>query len=139
MHLRLYLFATALLFLSPHANAEDRPGPAAAAALKADCAKELKSQCRGVQEGRGRMLACLYSHDKSLSPKCATTVATSAERLVEALSAVADVRRVCDADAKLHCIGVLPGDSRLVDCLTGFRKSVSQACNTALDTASLRP
>jgi hypothetical protein len=139
MPFRPYLFAAALLFLSAGANAQDRPGPAAAAAIKADCAKELKSQCRGVQEGRGRLLACLYARDKSLSPKCATTVADSAEQLVEALSAVNSVRRACDADLKRHCMTVLPGNGKLVDCLTGFRRSVAQACGAALDTASLRP
>ncbi len=134
-----YLFAALILFVSSFANAQERPERSAAAAIKTDCAKELKSQCRSVQEGRGRLLACLYSHDKMLSPKCATTVAASAEQLVEALGAVANVRRVCDADVKRFCTVVLPGEGKLVDCLTGFKKSVSSACSAALDTASLRP
>jgi hypothetical protein len=138
MPFRPYLLAAALLFVSPLANAQVRTEPYAAA-LKADCAKEIKSQCRTVQEGRGRMLACLYSHDKMLSRKCATTVVASTERLVEALGAVTDLRRACDGEAKQHCTVVPPGDGRLVDCLNLYRKSISQACNAALETAASRP
>lgn len=138
MPFRSCLLAAALLFVSPLANAQVRTEPYAAT-LKADCAKEIKSQCRTVQEGRGRMLACLYSHDKVLSRKCATTVVASTGRLVEALGAVTDLRRACDAEAKQHCTAVPPGDGKLVDCLNLYRKSISQACNAALDTASSRP
>jgi hypothetical protein len=138
MFFRSSLFAAALMFLSPVANAQVRTEPYAAA-IKADCAKEIKSRCRNVQEGRGRLLACLYSQDKLLAPKCATTVVASAERLVEAINATADLRRACDAEAKQHCTVVPPGDGKLVDCLNLYRKTISQACNSALDTASLRP
>jgi hypothetical protein len=138
MFFRSSLFAAALIFLSPIANAQVRTEPYAAA-IKADCAKELKNQCRHVQQGRGRLLACLYSQDKMLSPKCATMVVASTEGLVEAITAVADLRRACSADAKRHCTVVLPGDGKLVDCLNLYKKTISQACNAALDTAALRP
>ncbi len=138
MFFRPFLLAGALLFVSPVANAQVRTEPYAAA-IKADCAKEIKSQCRHVQEGRGRLLACLYSKDKMLAPKCAATVVASSAGLVEAISATTDLRRACDAEAKQHCTVVPPGDGRLVDCLNLYRKTISQACNAALDTASLRP
>jgi hypothetical protein len=66
-------------------------------------------------------------------------VVASSTGLVEAISATTDLRRACDADAKRHCTVVLPGDGRLVDCLNLYRKTMSQACNAALDTAALRP
>ena len=138
MLFRSSLLAAALVVVGPVANAQVRTEPYAAA-IKADCAKEIKSQCRNVQEGRGRVLACLYSQDKMLAPKCATTVVASTERLVEAINATADLRRACDADAKRHCTVVRPGDGRLVDCLNLYRKTISQACNAALDTAVQRP
>jgi hypothetical protein len=138
MFFRPSLLAAALILASPVANAQVRTEPYAAA-IKADCAKEIKSLCRHVQDGRGRVLACLYSQDKRLSPKCATTVVASSAALVEAISATTDLRRACEADAKRHCTVVLPGDGRLVDCLNLYRKTMSQACNAALDTAALRP
>jgi hypothetical protein len=138
MSFRPAVLAGALIFANPVANAQVRT-ELYAAAIKADCAKEIKAQCRHVQQGRGRLLACLYSQDKMLAPKCATTVMASAAGLVEAINATADLRRACDAEAKQHCTIVPPGDGRLVDCLNLYRKTISQACNAALDTASSRP
>jgi hypothetical protein len=138
MVFRPALLAATLICVSVAANAQVRTEPYAAA-IKADCGKEIKSLCRQVQDGRGRVLACLYSQDKRLSPKCATTVVASSAALVEAISATTDLRRACDADAKRHCTVVLPGDGKLVDCLNLYRKTISQACNASLDTAALRP
>ena len=138
MLFRPSLLAAAVILVSPVANAQVRTEPYAAA-IKADCAKDIKGLCRQVQDGRGRVLACLYSQDKRLSPKCATTVVASSAGLVEAISATTDLRRACEADAKQHCTVVRPGDGRLVDCLNLYRKSISQACNAALDTAAQRP
>ena len=119
-------------------RAQDRAADYAVA-VKADCAKELKTRCKGVREGGGRMLACLYSHDDKVSAKCAATISMSAVRLGEALGALANVRRVCDGDARRLCSGVMPGDGNLIDCLAQARKGVSQACNATLDAAFLRP
>jgi hypothetical protein len=120
------------------AAAQDKPGEYAAA-IKADCGKELKSLCKGVKEGGGRVLACLYSREDKLGAKCAATVAASQERLADAVAALANVRRVCEADAKRLCSGVMPGDGNLIDCLSQARKAVSQTCNGTLDAAFLRP
>jgi hypothetical protein len=120
------------------AEAQDRPGDYAAA-IRADCAKEIKNQCKGVKEGGGRMLACLYSHDSKLTRKCAAIVAVSIVRLGDALDALASVRRACEPDARRLCSGVMPGDGNLVDCLSTARKAVSSTCNQTLDAAFLRP
>ena len=119
-------------------RAQDRAADYAVA-IRSDCAKELRTQCKGVREGGGRSLACLYSHDNKLGAKCAATVAASQDRLAEALSALANVRRVCEADAKRLCSGVMPGDGNLIDCLSKARRAVSQTCNGTLDAAFLRP
>lgn len=129
------LVAMAAIELS---RAQDRPADYAAA-IKADCGKELRSLCKGVKEGGGRVLACLYSREDKLAAKCAATVAVSQERLAEALTALANVRRVCEADARRLCAGVMPGDGNLIDCLAKARRAVSQTCNGALDAAFLRP
>jgi hypothetical protein len=83
------VFAVALLATSVSigmAYAQDRPEQYAAA-LKTNCAKELRSQCKGVVEGQGRLLACLYAHENKLSAKCSTTVDGSLERLGAMLGA----------------------------------------------------
>jgi hypothetical protein len=133
------LFAAALsLSLCCVAIAQDKPSEYRAA-LQTDCAKELKSLCKGVKEGGGRVLSCLYAREDKLSAKCATTFAASQERLAEALTAIADVRRLCEADATRLCSGVVPGDGNLIDCLSKARGAVSSRCNETLDAAFLRP
>ncbi len=120
------------------ATAQDRPDDYRRA-LMADCGNELKGLCNGIQDGRGRLLACLYAHENKLSAKCGETVAVSLERLGEALGALANVLRVCDQDVKRLCHGVAAGNGSLVGCLTAARASVSPACNATMDSAFLRP
>lgn len=126
------------LSLSGPASAQDRPEDYRVA-LKVSCAKELKTLCKGVLDGRGRLLACLYSREDKLSPRCDQVVSGSLERLGEALGALANVQRVCAPDARRLCNGVVPGNGNLISCLTAGRRSVSAECNATLDSAFLRP
>jgi len=109
------------------------------AALRANCAKEVGAHCKGVKEGQGRLLACLYAHEDKLSARCGNVVLGSVERLGVMLGALANVRRVCEADAKRLCNGVVAGNGNLVGCLAQARRSVSAQCNATLDAAFLRP
>ena len=127
-----------ITLLTGEAVSQDSP-EAYAAALKANCGKQMKSYCKGVSEGRGRLLSCLYAHDDRLPAKCAVTVDASLERLGMMLGALANVVRVCEADAKRLCGGVEPGNGHLVDCLSQARRSVSAQCNATLDIGFLRP
>jgi hypothetical protein len=134
------LIATALIvgLQATTAFAQDRP-EAYAAALKRSCAAELKSRCTGVQEGRGRLLACLYAYENKLSARCGEVVFDSMERLGEAIGSLANVRRVCEGDVRRLCNGVAAGNGNLVGCLSQTRRNVSSQCNAALDGAFLRP
>lgn len=134
------IFAGALLtvVVMAQAVAQDRPEEYAAA-LKANCAKQIKSYCKGVVEGQGRLLACLYAREDRLPAKCGLTVDASLERLGMMLAALANVVHVCEADAKRLCNGVEPGNGHLIDCLSKARQSVSAQCNATLDMGFLRP
>lgn len=103
------------------------------------CKTELKKFCKSVPGGDGRLVACLYSHDKALSPKCGTAVMASLDRLNGAIKALADAQRICEPDAKRLCNGVIAGDGNLIGCLARARAKVSPACNATLDEALLRP
>jgi len=104
-----------------------------------NCRKELKKFCKGVPGGDNRLIACLYSHEKALSPKCGTAVMASLDRLNKSITALANAQRVCEADAKRLCNGMLAGDGNLIGCLAKARNSVSPACNATLDEALMRP
>jgi superfamily II DNA/RNA helicase len=103
------------------------------------CGKEIKRSCKGVVAGDGRLLACLYSREKSLSAGCKTAVAAARDRLAKSYAALADAQRVCEPDAKRLCNGVVAGDGNLTDCLARARARVSRACNAVLDEALMRP
>ena len=107
--------------------------------MGAHCGTEIKSQCEGVKEGGGRLLACLYAREGKLSADCGNVVAVSIERLGVVLGAFANVVRICEGDAKRVCNGVVAGNGNLVGCLSHMKQSVSAQCNATLDAAFLRP
>jgi hypothetical protein len=103
------------------------------------CGKEIKRSCKGVAAGDGRLLACLYARDKSLSAGCRTAVSAARDRLNRSYTAFSEAQRVCDRDAKRLCSGMVAGEGRLTDCLAKARARVSHACNAVLDEALMRP
>jgi hypothetical protein len=134
-------FTFALLLLAGplgNAHAQDKVDDYVAA-LGAHCGNEIKSQCEGVKEGGGRLLACLYAREDKLSAECGNVVAVSIGRLGVVLGALANVVRVCEGDAKRVCNGVVAGNGNLVGCLSQMKQSVSPECNATLDAAFLRP
>ena len=136
-----YFFVLASLMLTlqaPAARAQDQP-EYYAADLRRSCPGELRSQCRNVREGGGRLIACLYAHDDRLSTRCGEAVYGSLERLGVALGALANVRRACEGDVRRWCSGMIAGDGNLIGCLSQARQSVSSQCNATLDAAFLRP
>lgn len=121
------------------AQAQNHPDQNATA-IRINCSKEIKTQCKGVKEDGGRMIACLYSHDRKLNLRCATTVAVAILRLHDALEAVKGCSaHAYDPDARRPCSRAKPGDGNLIDCLSQARNAVSPCCNVKLDTAFLWP
>ncbi|HVP61170.1 MAG TPA: cysteine rich repeat-containing protein [Myxococcaceae bacterium] len=52
------------------------------------CNKELTTFCKGVKEGEGRVLACLYAFQDRVSDKCAYAVYDAADQLERAATAL---------------------------------------------------
>ena len=131
---------TLLSVLSPSAAVAQSPVVAQwKAYVLESCGKEINRLCKGVAAGDGRLLACLYARDKSLSPKCKPAVSAALQRLQASYAALADAQRICEADAKRLCYGMVPGDGNLIGCLAKARSRVSHACNAVLDEALMRP
>jgi hypothetical protein len=127
-----------LVCVAVPAFAQDNPGQWQAY-LQSNCDKEIKRHCKGVPVGQGRVLACLYAFGSKLSAKCEDAVLASSERLSVATTALANVKKMCEPDAKRLCNGVAMGSGNLVGCLTRAKGSVSGQCNDTLDAAFLRP
>lgn len=137
-NLKWLVFGIALLGVPAVAAAQDTPAQWTTF-IRGACGKEIKAHCRGVPSGQGRILACLYAFQNRLSPKCEDAVLASSERLTVAIAALANVRRICEPDAKRLCSGVALGNGNMIGCLTRAQRSVSAACNDTLDAAFLRP
>jgi hypothetical protein len=103
------------------------------------CGKEIKRSCKGVVAGDGRLLACLYAREKSLSAGCKTAVSAARDRLKRSYAALTEAQRICEPDARRLCSGMVAGDGNLTDCLAKARARVSRACNAVLDEALMRP
>lgn len=132
----------ALLFsvLTPNASVAQSPVVAEwKAYVLGNCGKEIKRSCKGVVAGDGRLLACLYSRERSLSAGCRTAVSAALDRLNRSYSALSEAQRTCERDAKRFCSGMVAGDGNLIGCLAKARARVSHACNAVLDEALMRP
>jgi len=103
------------------------------------CKKEVNRHCKSVVAGDGRLLACLYAREKSLSAACGTAVSAALERLNRSYIALQDSQRICEPDARRLCTGMVTGGGNVVDCLTKARGRVSHSCNAVLDEALMRP
>lgn len=136
----LILFALLFSVLTPGASVAQSPVVAQwKVYILESCGKEIKRSCKGVAGGDGRLLACLYSREKSLSAKCKTAVSSALARLNQSYAALADAQRICEPDARRFCNGMVAGNGNLIGCLARARARVSPACNAVLDEALIRP
>jgi hypothetical protein len=104
-------------------------------ALRTACGEEINSQCRGVPDSRGQLLACLYQHQATLSPRCEGTVWGSMERLGKALAKDKNVLRDCDVDARQWCKETISGGGNLVSCFLRGQEVMSPRCKAAVYSA----
>ena len=136
----MVLAAVLLSVLTPGTSVAQSPVVAQwKAYVLQSCGKEIKRSCKGVAGGDGRLLACLYAREKSLSAGCKPAVSAALERLNRSYAAGLEAQRICEPDAKRFCNGMVAGDGNLIGCLAKARARVSQACNAVLDEALMRP
>jgi hypothetical protein len=106
--------------------------------LRKACNKELTTFCKGVPEGEGRVLACLYAFEAKVSDKCLYAVYDAAEQLERAVAAIKFAANACNADLQKFCADVKPGQGRGLACLDKHQKDVSQGCKDALKQTGLK-
>ena len=96
--------------------------------LRKACSKELSSFCKGVKEGEGRVLACLYAFQDRVSDKCAYAVYDAAEQLERAATALKYAANQCGPDLKKFCADVKMGrDAASPVCRSTRRTSAPPA------------
>ena len=120
-----------LMMLSMPASAQHRPQDFHGI-LKRECGMEINSQCKGVPDARGQLLACLFTHRATLSPRCEGIMWGSMDSLGKALGRLAQVRRDCDRDERLYCRTVVEGGGHVAACLLLAPRIVSPQCKTTV-------
>jgi hypothetical protein len=105
--------------------------------VKKACNKELTTFCKGVPQGQGRILACLYAFEDKVSDKCIYALYDAAEQLKQAVAAIEFAAGQCKDDLSKFCANVQPGQGRGLACLQKNEKNASQQCKDALKQTGL--
>jgi len=102
------------------------------------CEKELKTFCKDVTPGEGRVLACLYAHEDKLSGQCEYALYDAAAQLERALNALSYAANECRDDLTKFCSDIKPGGGRLMQCIDKNDAKVSKRCKQALKDTGLK-
>jgi hypothetical protein len=110
----------------------------AAAMLGASCAKEIDTNCRGVNLDPGRLKDCLARNRDSLSAQCGTDYVRAFDAIQKRVAARSAVAKLCERDVAKFCAGIQKGSGQAVDCLLAGPRGVSINCNKAISEAGYR-
>jgi hypothetical protein len=102
------------------------------------CDKEIKTYCKDVTPGEGRVLACLYSFWDKLSDECDNALYDAAAQLNRALTDLSYVVNECRDDMRTYCSDIQPGEGRLLQCMDRNYAKVSRRCKQALKDTGLK-
>lgn len=111
----------------------------ARADLTATCAPEIEQFCADVDQGRGRITACLGGHSTEIGSACLSEVQGAlqgflvpqeARRLLDPAFR-AELPQVCEPAAERFCSGVARGDGRIFSCLYARTNRIGEACSSA--------
>ena len=102
------------------------------------CEKELKTYCKDVTPGEGRVLACLYAFEDKLSAKCEYALYDAAAQLERAVAALSYAVNECRDDLNKYCSDIQPGQGRLLNCINKNEKNVSKRCKEAMKETGLK-
>jgi hypothetical protein len=102
------------------------------------CDKEIKTYCKEVTPGEGRVLACLYAHEDKLSNQCEYALYDAAAQLERAVNALAYAANECRDDLTKYCSDIKPGQGRLLQCIEKNSAKVSSRCKQALMDTGLK-
>ncbi len=103
------------------------------------CETELKTYCRQVTPGEGRILACMYAHGDKISGKCEYALYDAAAQLERFIASLSYVVNECEDDLVKYCGSVRAGQGRLAECLLVKNKDkISNRCNRAVKDVDMK-
>jgi hypothetical protein len=134
----LYLLACCIAAIVGRPACAQQKGPDEAMAqgivetVARGCENELKTYCKDVTPGEGRVLACLYSFWDKLSDQCDNALYDAAAQLQRAVAALSYVNSECWDDLKAYCATIPSGEGRLLQCLDRNDAKIRKRCRQAL-------
>ena len=121
------------------ASAETMRFEDAAAMLGSSCAKDIDSNCRGVNPDPTRLKDCLNRNQDVLSPQCKNDYGPAFDAIQKRVAARSAVAKLCARDVTKFCGDVQKGDSgKALECLLAGPRGVSINCNKAIAEAGYR-
>jgi len=121
------------------ASAETMRFEDAAATLGTSCAKDIDSNCRGVNPDPTRLKDCLTRNQDVLSPQCKNDYGRAFDAIQKRVAARSAVAKLCARDVTKFCGDVPKGDSgKALECLLAAPRGVSINCNKAIAEAGYR-
>jgi hypothetical protein len=133
------IFLVLPIALWSSASAETMRFEEAAGLLAASCAKDIDSNCRGVNPDPTRLKDCLNRNQDVLSPQCKNDFGRAFDAIQKRVAARTAVAKLCARDVAKFCTDVPKGDSgKALDCLLAGPRGVSINCNKAIAEAGYR-
>jgi len=102
------------------------------------CKTELKTYCKDVKPGQGRILACMYAHSDKISSRCEYAMYDAAVQLERAVASITYIASECKDDLKSLCSTVAAGKGRLATCLLENKKKLNKRCAQAVDDVNMQ-
>ncbi len=110
----------------------------AAQSIFESCETDLKAYCSQVTPGDGRIVACLYAHEDTLSESCDAATEDHANLLDWFFESVRYVMDQCANDIQKHCADVAFGGGRIFSCLVEKTSSLTDGCKALVPEMSKR-
>ncbi|KAG2501821.1 hypothetical protein HYH03_000320 [Edaphochlamys debaryana] len=102
------------------------------AGLQEDCGEEIKTLCKGVEPGEGRVIACLRAQRGNITGElCRRQVLRLLGFMVEDHRVDSKLVQACTSDVQKYCAGVPVGDGQVHDCLRRSIRHLEPACRAA--------
>ena len=120
------------------ASAETMKFEDAAAMLGASCAKDIDTNCRGVNLDPTRLKDCLARNQDVVSPLCKVDSAKAFDAIQKRVAARAAVAKICERDATKFCAATPKENGKLLGCLLTLTRGLSVACTRAISEAGYR-
>jgi outer membrane protein OmpA-like peptidoglycan-associated protein len=103
--------------------------------LATSCGKDIEKFCKNTDLAGGRVAQCLTQNGAKVSPQCTAKVVELSALLKKRAAARASVMRICDADIRRICGGMVPGNGNLMECFFQSKRAVSAKCKQAVADA----